>query len=370
MNARLDNLVDPILRGELDSAALDSEAAIADWFAQAGEQGVAMLIYHGLRGREKAGLDTHPPAIIDVFAQARRSIALDDALQLRAAAGAVAELSAVDVRTLVLKGTALALSHYPDSYMRPRTDIDIWIADADKDRAFAVLEGLGYRQILPTPGETVSCASQRCATIDGVRQVMDVHWALSSRPAIAQVLSFEQAWRASVALPELAQGARRLSDAHALFHACSHLSGHHAHDARLIWVYDIYLLLNSLSASDEKAFRELMRDKICGRWVGSALARSAELFRAPVPSSISTLGKPGAPPGTWAAHLEDLAAQPGWRARGRHVADVLFPPADYMAGRYLAPNPHPLRLFWFYLRRLVVGISKSMIRNSGDQRWP
>jgi Uncharacterised nucleotidyltransferase len=65
--------------------------------------------------------------------------------QLVAAERAIAALQEDDVRVAVLKGLALACGCYASPALRPMADVDLLVEPADRARADATLERLGYR---------------------------------------------------------------------------------------------------------------------------------------------------------------------------------------------------------------------------------
>src|SRR5512143_3479017 len=50
------------------------------------------------------------------------------------------------VQMLLLKGTALAYTHYPRPHLRPRNDVDLLVRPADLARVGAVLVSAGFER--------------------------------------------------------------------------------------------------------------------------------------------------------------------------------------------------------------------------------
>ena len=70
----------------------------------------------------------------------------------------LAAFAGAGIGTLLLKGAALAHSHYPEPALRTRCDADVLIRPADHDAAMHLLEGLGYRRPNAVSGTLVSYA--------------------------------------------------------------------------------------------------------------------------------------------------------------------------------------------------------------------
>src|SRR5262245_65347229 len=82
--------------------------------------------------------------------------ALLDELAVRELQAALAELEAGGIEPIVFKGAALAHTHYPESWLRPRLDADLLIPPEQRWRASEILVGLGYRPPPMISGELIS----------------------------------------------------------------------------------------------------------------------------------------------------------------------------------------------------------------------
>jgi hypothetical protein len=272
------------------------------------------------------------------------------------------------VRVLLMKGAQLAYTHYARPWLRPRADTDLLIGEADRERASAVLVGLGYEPVTGFDGQLVTYQFQFARPAGpGVLHHVDLHWRIANPQVFASTLSFEELWAGGVAVPALAPAARGLSSVHALAIASVHRVAHHRASSRLIWLYDIHLLLQRLDATGRDELEGLAARTgllaVCGRSIVEARA----LFGTPVPAGWGeALEHRGAGEAS-AAFLEgtrtkfdvlrsDLSALPGWRSRLRLVREHLFPPRAYM--RRTAGVRHPALLPFAYLWRIVSGARK------------
>ena len=70
-----------------------------------------------------------------------------DMLRERELIAVLAAFAGAGIGTLLLKGAALAYSHYPEPALRTRCDADVLIRPADRDAAMRICsKRLGYRR--------------------------------------------------------------------------------------------------------------------------------------------------------------------------------------------------------------------------------
>jgi len=287
----------------------------------------------------------------------------------------LAGLETQGVRSVLLKGAHLAYRLYDRPDLRPRADTDLFIAQADRRRVFAVLDDLGYEGTGHVTGTLLMYQAAYVKRHDGApRHVVDVHWKIANPQVFADLLSYDELSAAAVPLPALGRGALGLSDLHALLVACVHRVAHH-HDAdTLIWLYDIHLLASRLTPASWETFIDLVETRGVARICRHSLERAAAEFGTRLPARATaeprltqpikemvtaTYLKRGRP------HLgevvEDLRALPRWRDRLQLVAQHAFPSAEYMRGHY-APTSHaPLAIL--YARRAIHGARKWLARS-------
>src|SRR6185436_19143141 len=120
---------------------------------------------------------------------ARRDILIDE-VAVRELPIVLAALEAEGIDALVFKGAALAHTHYAESWLRPRLDVDLLIAPEQRQRAYGVLGGLGYQRPPVVSGELISYQAMfvRPHPI-GVEHVLDLHWKIANPQTIAHALT-------------------------------------------------------------------------------------------------------------------------------------------------------------------------------------
>lgn len=356
---------------DLSESAHGPESLLAD----AAHHGLGPLLHQaqqphlpGLRNRVQKRLH-------DGLAQLARQEAVAEVFRERNTRQVLDALGDSGLCPLVLKGTALAYGYYPRPDLRPRVDLDLFLPEEDIEEASRILVLLDYQLQLNNAGTLISrqvgFATRRR---DAPRQVIDLHWQISNRPRFAQTLSYREMSSRAQPLAKLGPRARAPHPEDLLLHACFHYAGHHLGERRLIWLYDIHLLLTMLSTTRRDHWLRRVRDKEMQSVCGPVLTEYRRLFRdpgntgelagwldeackgyrePPVPSPIRRI-------------TEDLKALPDWGNRFKLLQQHAFPSADYMRLRYGIQSPWRLPLA--YLTRGVRGIGKWL--RAGSLRRP
>jgi hypothetical protein len=352
-----------VLRGELAHWPLDAGPEFEDRFLEAcAAGGVAPLLQHRLRSSPASR--GWPSSVNAALERAARMQAARDVLQedeLRAVLAAFADAS-IDV--LLLKGAALAHSHYPEPSLRTRCDADVLIRTGDRTIATKILVRLGYRRRNQVSGTLVSYQECFSKQEGPLHQVIDLHWQISNGQVFARALTFDEALARSVPVPNLGPSVLTLCPAHALLLACMHRAAHLGADgadgSRLLWLYDIHLLAGSMGADEWQQFAELCVARAMRRITLDAFGCAHEALGTVFPADvIQRMG--GATPveissayltaGRAGLLMTDLRALETWRERATLVREICFPPLDYVLAKYRARHRWQLPLL--YLRRAV-----------------
>lgn len=358
-----------VLRGEVASWPDDADAGFTQSFLDVCTvEGVAALVHHHVRSsplwRE------WPAAVREALIRDARKQAALDMLRESELIAVLAAFAGAGIGTLLLKGAALAHSHYPEPALRTRCDADVLIRPTDRDAAMHLLEGMGYRRPNAVSGTLVSyeeCHSKREGPVD---HVIDLHWRINNRQAFARALSFEEAHARSVPVRQLGPSARTLCPPHALLLACMHRAAHLSIDGpegnRLVWLYDIHLLANAMTAGEWRDFAQLCAVKEMRRISLDALIATQRTLATAFPGEVvDSLARAGAEELS-AAYLDtgrrrllltNLRALGSWRERATLLRESLFPPAEYLLARYRAQSRWLLP--WWYVRRAAEGMWKT-----------
>jgi putative nucleotidyltransferase-like protein len=318
----------------------------------------------------------------DTLAQAMHELALRAELER-----VLAALAGAGVAPLILKGTGLAYSHYPRPGLRPRGDTDLLIPPDAAAIAGDIFKGLGYSRDHGIEGAQVS--QQATWSRSGDRRGdnhFDVHWRISNSPILAKALGYAELARRAQPVPALGAHARVLMPVDALLFACVHRAGHAnvrywcgddfvVGGDRLIWLYDMHLLLIAMSPADLHEFTGLAAEKQLRTVCLDALRMTRECFSTPIAQAVFDALQPGATvePSACYVHggrrlqvLGDFLALDGWPARLRWLMESCFPAADYMRRKY--PEATIRWLPVLYARRALDGLAKRLLPGGSGRR--
>ena len=304
-------------------------------------------------------------------AAAHREVALDS-LRCRETRRVLAGLEDGSVSTLVLKGAALACTHYPAPYLRARADTDLLIKSKDRDVAARILGGLGYRQKNSVSRDAIERQAIFERTEGPVHHTLDVHWAISNTPLFAETLSFDELYDGAVTISHLGRSARTPGPVHALLIACVHRVAHHDDSPNPLWLYDIKLLAEGLTRADWDRVWCLAADKkivaVCQRGlhlaehiVGCSAVFEGVSGEQGDEASAAYIGGPGT---AWRRLGLNVRGSAGVQAKVRYLAAYAFPAGSYMRSAYGASGP--VSLAAAYLRRAWSGLRR--LRGSKELR--
>jgi hypothetical protein len=275
----------------------------------------------------------------------------------------VQRLEAAGCAPVVLKGTALAYSHYEVPWLRPRLDTDVLIAAESRTRAAGVFAELGYVRPPLVDGSLVMYQEMYVrAGAGGLEHVFDVHWRVSNAQVVSQVLTHAVV-RARAAVVTTPSGPWCVACAvHGLVLACVHRAAHHHDSPHLLWLHDIHLLAQRLTEDDWHLFFDIAVAQrvttLCAR--GLELARAC--FSTPVPSWVM----PAWSRARRAPEPSEVFLRPGvtklrqlWsdlgaltpRDRARLLREIAWPSRRYMRCAYGDEG----WLVWLYVRRILRG---------------
>lgn len=303
-----------------------------------------------------------PEQQLSAAALARRELLARELLHAQVLARLHERMVEAGLCGVLIKGEALARTLYPCAAVRPRHDIDLWVAPADRGPLEVLLRDLGARPQLAACGQWIQPEQLWRVPFGQAAIGIDLHWQFCSRPALlpalplADVLERSTAWQ----LTESSTFGLRLPVlCDALLLACIHRRAHHRDGERWIWLLDIALLWEQLDAKNREALVAQAVHGAVAALLADALRRVIVLLSTPPdPALLARLDE--AARSEPARHL--LAAPQQYSdlrfdvryASGRRLAvlrDYLFPPAAYMRTRYADRSVQWLP--WLYLRRLL-----------------
>ena len=290
--------------------------------------------------------------------------AATEALRLADLRDALAALEAHGVVPLIVKGTALAYSLYETPELRPRSDTDLLIAPDDLDAVRAALAPLGFTERL-TSGDELGVRQRSFERVDrfGVLHADDVHLDIANPALVARALTYEEMRGRAMPLPRLAPNVLAPAIVDSLLYACIHRVVHHHSSDRLMWLYDVHLLVERLSAAEREEFWARAAERrvitICRRtledardWFGGFdLAAAAPAVTGDEPSAafLDRERRRG-------AVLKDELAALTWRQKLKRLRQLAFPPAAFMRQSFGTESRLALPLL--YAWRGVRGVAR------------
>jgi hypothetical protein len=263
-------------------------------------------------------------------------------------------LSAAGVPSLVFKGSALAHSLYPKPELRERDDTDLAVIHSHLQVADRVLGRLDFKAIAGNEGSLIMRQRlYRHRDADGLLHNIDLHWAISNSPRTNQ-LNVRDLLARSRELAALGTHARMPSVTDNFLIACAHLDAHHVHDVRLVWLYDLHLMIAQMPVGIRAhASRQAIEYELGGAcaWVLTLLEQTlgTSLIGFEALLANADARRPGA--SRVSQWQRELRALPDNRTRTRWLWQHMFP-----APRFVRDSQHPNTSLWrLYLARLLRG---------------
>lgn len=338
----------------------------------ASQEGVAPLFHVALRQAE-VSMPARPG---QALLQAYYTSAAQNALFLQELDRIMATLNAARLPALALKGAVLAQVLYPAVALRPMGDLDILVRWQDREATLAVAASLGYLPAEPEMRPGLDAETMHTVFLLGGpdrRVGLELHWSLLAARADARSAPDAWLWQGALPLDAQRDFLQPAPGPHLLYLA-AHLGLRHPGQPRLIWLYDLHLLLTAHAAALN--WPAIVRQAQGLGWeavLGTMLRQVQAAFGSPVPAEVLAALPDGAVPAqrpessrtrtaqTWAAiRLLD------GRTQVRLLLALAFPSPAYMRWRYphLAGWPHPL-LYPYRWADIVRDVGKTLFTRSG-----
>jgi hypothetical protein len=307
-----------------------------------------------------------------------RAEAMLEEVEVRELNRVVAGLESRGIIPLVLKGAALAHSHYPESWLRPRLDSDLLIPGSSRDLAIDVLSTLGYRRPPFITGELVMYQMPfERAGATGQTHAVDLHWRMANPQVLGSLPDYEELSTRAVTIRVRGQSMRTPCPVDALLLACVHRAAHHDSSDELLWLYDIHLLALRFEPEEWEDFVRLASRCQVRALCVAGLRAARRCFFTAIPANVLTGLIDRSLPAErsaiflrrdltrWERLLADLQAL-SYVKRVRLLTEHVLPPAPYIQQKY--GNSARIARPWLYLRRLTDGLAREVIRQPRDTR--
>ncbi len=296
-----------------------ASGAVNDWpsiVEAARAHGVLGLLLHYWHA---AGVSVPPEAL----RAAERQVAIEQlwTSQVRRALDeALVQLSTTGIRAVALKGPFFAERFYPDAAIRPSIDCDLLVLPEELERASVALETIGYH---PQEGASARYARTHQHHLDFRRPgtpTLELHFRLyagfgtifPARGPIERAAECRTAAGAPV---------WRLAPEDEVLYLALHAAGHSY--VRLVWLYDLKLLLLAEPDLDWLAVAEHARQRRVGTVLAYTLAVVADRvgIAKPPPAQLGVV--PGA---RWrlADRLLGIVSRPTERSPRENFESLVF----------------------------------------------
>lgn len=283
------------------------------------------------------------------------------------------------IPAVIMKGTALAYSLYADPAHRRRGDTDLLIRPGDLSQMRRTLKDCGW----------VQKGQSRLAQEDwarpsrsGFTHIVDLHWAVSNAPAIAEGLAVEDYFIGKQELAQLGAYAHSPSAVHQLLQAsvnqASHLlegMGDGTADMlggrRLIWACDYHLIVREFGSAQ---WDELIEKALVARLAGTVrkgLALAMETLGSEVPAYVMDALQRGAKDDRAIAYFDapsaamrfaaDIKASKGLAAKARLLKVHVMATPELLHARYPERTAAPL---WQLRVRRIASIALQSLKRS------
>jgi hypothetical protein len=192
------------------------------------------------------------------------------------------------IRTMLLKGAALALRHYENQGLRPMRDIDILVPEEQAAPAIQLLKESKWVPITPVPAafsESFQCYRHSIAFENASGRQMDLHWHVlywcRRRGADREF------WEDSVPMKFQDLPVRSLNPTDQFLHVCVH--GIEWNDIPpMRWVADAMTILRTSRDIDWDRFVQQTRKRRLALPLKDALNYLHAVFDAPIPQAVLT----------------------------------------------------------------------------------
>jgi hypothetical protein len=255
--------------------------------------------------------------------------------------------------------------------VRPKTDIDILINTPDQAKLQAVFEELGFHNPRGwQPKAIINQYSMKKQLSKGLNVYFDIHLKISNDKRIEQILTYQEL--ITCTNTKAIEGVLLIDRPFSLIHAVVHLLHHRAQGdlVKLIWHYDIYLLINTFSTEESAKLAILANQKKLNKVLLYCISLTQKYFDSEEIRALTLklaaenlddhydyllLNQNGFK-GSWG----QIKATKGIFKKIVFIRETLFPPTAEIHIKYGTNSNQPLA--YLYLKRIVGGCLKAFKR--------
>ena len=159
-------------------------------------------------------------------------------------------LSAENIEFLVFKGFSYTYLLYNQSSIRPYTDIDVLIDQADYDQVRDILIKLGYEHYPSRQGQFVSFQNSFFDS-NSPQTVIDLHWQINNRIEFHKNFQFVDLYKFAIVIETSAIQFKTLNLVDAFIVGCFHYQAHRVEDRKHIWLYDLAIIWKTMNSQQQ-----------------------------------------------------------------------------------------------------------------------
>lgn len=344
---KYDILICSLLNSKADVCIEDNAEAIEELVERASHHGVVPLLHYVMTSSE--AWEDSPASIQESVSNTRKQAVAISMLREQFVASLFSVMSDAGIKPILLKGEALAHTHYTSPELRVRCDTDMLIPVTDIAKTIEVLEADGFTV---SGGRSCYKSHQFTASKLMTNEIsfqIDVHWRISNAPAFARLFSYEICFEKSKMIDVVGQECNVLHPSHALILACVHLSVQPDELAdRLIWFYDIHLLVSAMTEVELLEMAQLATEKGVGNLCLNAIEKTQQCFELTIPQVVIELlqstdevkGVEGSFNKSYLALiLADIKELTSLSQKWALVSELLFPGTPWLLNKYRKENP-------------------------------
>lgn len=284
---------------------------------------------------------------------------------------ALSFLNFKNIRFVILKGFALSRTVYNNRVDRIRADVDILVDESHYSSTKAVLSTLGYYNPRGwEPKLVINQFTMRRKLSNDLHLDFDIHLKISNNKSLDEILKLPEISKEAVF--DQSCGSLLIGNVHALFHSLFHMMNHMSEgdQVKLVWLYDIHLLVLKLSLQDTERFLTLVNNAKIGAVVVAGLEMCHKYFKNIKLDSLITHAQKCNSSEKYAHLLQvnrrfniffrDLLAIQGIYKKILFLCETIFPSRHEIYNKYGDINKRYLLVF--YIARIVKGVLKYVRR--------
>ncbi|RKZ05193.1 hypothetical protein DRQ25_16595 [Candidatus Fermentibacteria bacterium] len=364
LNTSIDSFLCRALRGEPSSwSALSAGTSPEEFLLRCQHHGIASLLYHTMQQQEE--WLSWPPDLRNALEETSKGDIAQEMLRAHYLKKLLKGFSDLGVPCLLTKGEALANTLYPTPGTRTRCDSDLFIPIDGIGKATQAVADAGFAIVSPVYKSHQFTVRREGEGPDVFE--FDVHWRILNAPRYARTLSFDETYGHSIEVPGM-ESVRTLDVVDTLLLACMHRAGSDGHDPdRLIWIYDIHLLVAAMAPEQWLAFADKAVRLNVQTPCLDGLNKSRECLGTDLPTgAMKQLSSPETPrtlsrryaQSNLGLLIDDWKRLPDSQARRELLHELFLPNGESLLRKY-----HKEERWWLpllYLRHIFSGLSQRL----------